>query len=333
MLLAASIIVIVIAQRADDPQRIAFERAARGVLGDEGKIEFVSAPSDPPDADSERRAREATDGVVELSWSKDGSSAHLHCYLRRERRWVDRDISFGSEPSGTQRDAEERGRLLGFATAGMFAEDVSTPQTAEEAPSQPPTTSRLPTAAPEGGSSPALRYGSAASTPLRRNLEFAGLGSTGFGGTASGVGAAAGFRWRWTERFWTRTFVAGRVGSIPVAQATTRSVQLGVGVAFAALASSSTPWRAGARVDGFVNYFEASHLSEDDVKPDVRSRWSPGTDALLEAGFCFTPNIGIFAALGVEVLLGRTEIYTHGNRVAVVPPLRGVGELGFRADF
>jgi hypothetical protein len=32
-------------------------------------------------------------------------------------------------------------------------------------------------------------------------------------------------------------------------------------------------------------------------------------------------------------VLGKTEIYTHGERVAVVPPFRTVAELGFRTRF
>ncbi|RYZ03664.1 MAG: hypothetical protein EOO73_26765 [Myxococcales bacterium] len=321
MSLAASIVVLVIAGSADDSVAASVESAARAVLGEDGRVELIAVGSDPPDTESAERAT-AFDGVVELSWSADGSRARLHCYMARERRWVDRDISFGAPRGGSERDASERGRLLGFAAASMFVELVE-PVT-QPSPSSSPSVTAPSRGEPSPEKLPSFHG---------RAIELAGAAAVGIGGTASGLGATAGFRWQHAGPLWARLFVAGRTGTIPEAQATTRAAQLGAGLALSALDEASSAWVLGARVDAFAGFLEASHFSEDDVQPDARSRWLPGCDALLEAGVRLSQGTGIFAAAGAEIMFGRTDVYTHGNRVAVVAPLRAVGELGFRAGF
>jgi hypothetical protein len=87
------------------------------------------------------------------------------------------------------------------------------------------------------------------------------------------------------------------------------------------------------RADALLSYFQASHLSEDDVVPDTKSRWLPGFDWVLEGGFRFAGSAGVFAGVGVEAMAGSTEMFTHGRQVALVPAFRLVGELGFRTRF
>jgi hypothetical protein len=321
-----ALVVFVIAQSPGDPLTSAFERAARGVLGEPAHIEIVDVSEDPPDAESVARAG-ASDGVVELTWGSD--RARLHCYVSREQRWVDREISFGSSDPRGEREAVERGRLLGLAMATMYSEEAELRPT-------PVKTAQPPQPAAPARKQPAHAVGSppAASDRHRpgRSLEFAGTATSGVHGTAAGVGAAAGLRLAWVGPLWSRLFVSGRTGSIAEAQATTRSLLLGGGLAFAALRPSSR-FELGARVDVFASYFAASHLSEDDVAPDERSRWLPGADLVVEGGYNFAGSAGLFAGAGLESAMGRTDIYTHGQRVAVVPVLRLLGEVGFRTRF
>jgi hypothetical protein len=322
---AASLLVLIIAHDASDPLSSAFERAARAVLGPEANVSLVAVDADPPDEESAARGS-AADGVIELSWTADGSSALLHCYLVKERRWVDREVRFGNNPAGDPRETSERGRLLGFAAAAMFR-DVPANEPDEPTPKQlaPPTAELLP--AP-----PAPRPPDAGPPrPLPRSLEFAGIVSSGVGGTAAGLGAMAGIRFRWAGPVWGRGFVSGRAGNIPEAQASTRTLLLGAG-----LALSGSPARrveVGLRVDAMASYFTASHLSEDDVAPVTRSRWLPAADLVGELGVQVAGTAGVFAGAGLEAALGKTDVYTHGNRVAVVPALRFVGEIGFRTGF
>jgi hypothetical protein len=349
--LGVSLIVLLIAQHASDQSNVAFERAARRALGRDADIQIQLVSADPPDDESIARAGNA-DGVVELTWAPDGSKARVHCYLRREARWVDREISFGAGTAGAEREVSERGRLLGFAVATMFTEeqapdtepDAAAKPAASPAPPKakvPPKTSASPKTPAAGGAdddeASAVTNDSADTStpryaPSRRSIEFAGIASSGLAGTASGLGATAGLRLAWLGPLWGRLFVSGRTGNIPKAQASTRTAMVGAGLALAALPEARR-FELGLRLDAFASYFDAAHLSEDDTSPDLRSRWLPGGALLVEGGIHLGGGTGLFLGGGLEALLGKTEVYTHGTRVAVVPPFRAVGEFGFRTKF
>ena len=329
--MGVTLIVVVIAQEAGDPESVAFERAARAVLGREAKLLIEHSPSDPPDEESSARSRRA-DGVVELSWSADRTHARIHGFLSRKQRWVDREVTFGASGESAESEAKERGRLLGFAVATMFDDSEALSEPADP-PSQP---TRPPAPPPTSAVAPAVTSRDEAPTRLpvvrHSSLEFAGIVSSGFEGTASGLGASAAIRVGWHAPFSVRAFLAGRAGNIPKAQASARTVQFGAGMSLRFLPESSR-WELGARADGIVSYFEASHLSEDDEFPDRRTRWLVGSDLLAEGGFRFTESVGVYGAAGLEAMFGATQIYTHGRQVAVVPALRSVAELGIRTRF
>ncbi|HYQ01172.1 MAG TPA: hypothetical protein VER96_21020 [Polyangiaceae bacterium] len=342
-LLAITLTIIVIAQNpgADRCQPglcggtamiSAFQQAAQRVLGSEAQLRTQVVTSDPSDEVAVAKAPDA-DGVVELSFSPEGEKARLHCYLAREKRWIEREISFGDSSGSTQSEINERGRLLGFAVATMYASDASEETHEQESPS-PPAVPPSASEAARAAESPRLSRPQSATVPERRKYvaEFAGIASTGLEGTASGLGASAGFRLVLRGPIWARVFIAGRSGNIPEAQASTRTALMGGGFAFAFLPDAAT-FELGSRLDFFASYFDASHLSEDDVAADRRSRWQAGADVVAEGGWRVTRDAGVFFGIGVEGILGKTEVYTHHQRVAVVPPLRATGELGFRTRF
>ena len=241
-LLALTLTIIVIAQNPDADRCApglcggtamisAFRQAAQRVLGNDARLNTLSVTRDPPDEESVAKAQDA-DGVVELSFSPDGESARLHCYWAREERWLDREIRFGDSPGGIQREISERGRLLGFAVGTMYASDVSDANPEPEQPSPPPAHTAAPAAAPEARAPQPV----AVPEPRARYVaEFAVVMSTGVEGTASGLGASAGFRLGLKGPVWARLFIAGRSGDIPEAQASTRTALMGGGVAFAFL--------------------------------------------------------------------------------------------------
>jgi hypothetical protein len=316
---------------SDDRLVNAFQGAARRVLGNEARLDFEVVADDPPDQETVGRAT-AVDGVVELSFSTADNRARVHCYVVKEQRWVDREISFGESHARPQVELVERGRLLGFAVASLFSgEAQSEPPSPSPAPGPPTPDPIEPAPRPSESAAPrsTVPQGQGQS---RRSIEFAGIASSGLHGTAAGLGASAALRLAWTGPLWTRVFVAGRTGNIPEAQSSTRTAQLGAGLALALLPATHR-FELGARFDVFASYFEASHLSEDDIAPDRRTRWLPGGDLVVEAGVRIAGGAGLLLAGGVEGLLGKTEIYTHGNRVAVVSPFRAVAELGFRTRF
>jgi hypothetical protein len=311
----------------------AFRQAAQRVLGGDAQLRTLDVNSDPSDDAAVTNSYE-TDGVVELSFSPQGQRASLHCYLAREKRWLDREISFGDRPGSARSEITERGRLLGFAVATMYASDANDATHEQEPPSAPPVKAPTPEVAPSIATRRAMLPESAAvpERRARRVAEFAAVMSTGLEGTASGLGASAGFRLGLTGPVWARLFIAGRSGNVPAAQASTRTALMGGGVAFAFLPDSAA-FELGTRLDVFASYFDVSHLSEDDIAPDRRSRWQGGGDLVAEGGWRITRNAGAFLGAGIEAPLGKTDIYTHHQRVAVVPPFRATAELGFRTRF
>jgi opacity protein-like surface antigen len=339
-LLTVTLIVLVVAQNPDSDtcepglcggtaMASSFQRAVQRVLGTDARVQTQLVTRDPSDTESAAMSQ-GVDGVVELSFTPEGQKARLHCYVSRERRWFDREITFGESRGSAQSEVSERGRLLGFAVATMYASEAERepaptlqPAKAESAPS-PVQAPR----APSQDRPPRPSRGDSG----RRTVEFGAIVSSGIRGMASGLGASVGFRAGLAGPVWGRLFVAGRSGNIPEAQASTRTALLGGGLALALLPKSSS-FELGARVDGFASYFDASHLSEDDVEPDLRSRWQAGGDVVAEGGFRITQGAGVFVGAGLEAVLGKTDIYTHNNLVAVVPSLRATAELQFRTQF
>ncbi|HEY3256163.1 MAG TPA: hypothetical protein VGJ91_19525 [Polyangiaceae bacterium] len=332
-MLAAALVVLVVGSGPAPGATTAFEAAARGVLGEETKIQIIRLDEAPSDEETVARAN-GVDGVVELIWSRDGTKTRIHCYVSREHRWVEREINFGANDTNAARDAVERGRLLGYAVATMFADESEL--LPGPAPNVAPPVVHPPRASRPDviGSTPAVGVQGESSQPslARRCLEFTAIASSGLGGTAAGLGASAGFRTSLAGPLSVRLFVAGRAGSVAHAQATTRDARFGGGLAIAA-PFRERRFELGLRSDLFLSYFDATHLSEDDPAPDRRSRWVPGGDLFAEGGFHFTRNVGLFVGLGVEAMLGKTDLYTHGRQVAVVPVWRAVGEMGFRIGF
>lgn len=330
-----SLVIVLIACSSETcgaaPLGSALQQAAHRVLGADADIRLEHVNEDPPDEQSAARAAGLA-GVVEVSFASDSNRARLHYFVSREQRWLDREIDFGERRSSALRESIERGRLLGFAAATMF--DAQAELGLEPSTAAPPEL--LPPRARAQVSSPAEQppqgTGLPATARARRSMEFAAILSSGVRGTAAGLGASAGLRLAWTGPVWLRVFMAGRSGNIPEAQASTRTALLGSGLALALLPEHRR-FELGVRLDAFACYFDASHLSEDDVVPDKQSRWLGGGDVLAEASLRIAGDAGLLLGVGLEAVLGKTEIFTHHDLVAVVPPLRVVAELGFRTQF
>lgn len=252
-MLGITLIVLVIAEHADGRASLAFEQSARRALGGDANIQIQTLAEDPPDAETVARAANA-DGVVELSWASDGTKARVHCYLTHEGRWVDREINFGIGTASPERESAERGRLLGFAVATMFTEDkpaVEEPETVPPPAKPVPSTPKPPPkpVPPEPVGDRRQNQPPRRTPPLRKSVEVAGVASSGINGNAAGLGASAAIRLSWGGPTWARVFVAARSGDIPRAQASTRTVQLGAGLALSALpAAELRAWRANRRL-------------------------------------------------------------------------------------
>jgi hypothetical protein len=305
-------LLIVFVLSSDPPERTrAFATATREVLGSSSEVRIEEEAVLP----DERRAAELpADVIVELSPGDSADEIVLHCYLSREKRWVNRIVSF----SPGDREAE-RGRLLGFAVASMLVDAPVAPRPLPPEPEPAPQRE-----APRDDGERAL----AGAVQPASTFEVAATVRTG----VDTVGASAGFRAPLSARVSWRVSLGASVGDLPVAQATTQTVITGVG---AALALTPPEWRftTGVRFDALGSWLQVSHLSEDDEEADRQRRLLFGGAAMAEIGYRFSGALGLYAAGGLEAMLGETDIYVHGERVATLPAWRGAGELGIRSTF
>jgi hypothetical protein len=160
------------------------------------------------------------------------------------------------------------------------------------------------------------------------------MASAGIAGSGTAVGAALGLRLEFAPRLWARGGVSGRVGDIDEAQATSRLLTFGVGVAWQPLEATAVgQFGLGLRLDALGGWLQVSHLSSDDARPDRQSRWLFGGDALLEASLGISNVAALYLSSGVEAFAGETDLYTHGELSATIPMTRIMGELGVRTRF
>ncbi len=288
----------------------AFAEATREVLGSTTEVRVEAEPELP---NEERALVRHADVIVELSPGDSADEVVLRCYLLREKRWVNRTVSFA--PGDREAD---RGRLLGFAAASML---VDAPAVRGSPPAAPDLASSQ--AASKEDERVPRRVEHRASA-----FEIAATVRTG----VDTVGASAGFRAPLSGRLCWRVSLGGSVGDLPVAQATTQSVIVGAGLALA-LTSPEERFTTGLRFDALGSWLQVSHLSADDEEADRQRRLLFGGAVMAEVGYRFSAALGLYAAGGLEGMLGETDIYVHGKRVATLPAWRGAGELGLRSTF
>lgn len=308
------VVILIVSTAAADPAAVSMEAAARELLGNAAAIRVDHTSLDLTDEATLERAGEA-EGVVELVWNDDRSSAFLHCYVTRDARWVDRRISFGASDG-----QDERGRLLGFAIASMFPRLATARQT-----TQPP----IDAVRAQASRRPA--HDTERVTASRRaQLELSASATTGIRGPADAVGAAVGVRLPLVPALALRAAVGGRFGDIPIAQATTRARAGALGAAWV-LSPPDTRIELGARSDFIASWLEVRRVPAAGEAPERRSRWMFGAAGLVEGGYCFSRWLGVHAGVGAEALFGETDLYADGHFQAKLPLLRLVGELGLRA--
>ena len=334
MLLAAvSVLVVVASGDPGDGSTRAIEQALRTALVRDATIVVRTAERDTSDESvaSMGRTEHATLlGVV--SWSDRQRRVTIRFVKLPDGRWTDREVKFDAGDVPT-----ERGRTVGFTLASMmpdeaFADREAAPSPAPAPPPPPPPP------APSGGAAPAPPAADRPPAPLPRPNPLA-LDATavvvsvpnGYGG---GVGGQFAFRLPLTGALGARAALAARGEAIGPAQATSRLISAGVGLAWQPwLVPAHHRWAAGVRVDGLLLYLDVAHLSEDDLQAAHLSRVLPGLDAALEGTFRFSDHAALVGALGTEVSFGRTEVYVHERPAASLPPAKVLAEVGLRVSF
>ncbi len=326
MLLAAlNVLVLVASGEPADGSTQAMEQALRGALGSDvqvivrGAAEATSDEALVTSANNEHAAL-----LVVLTWSERPRRATLRIVKPSDGRWTDREIRFDSADAAT-----ERGRTVGFALASMVPDDAPDRPSAAPAPPPPP-----PSPPPVPGQRPAEALASPyVPTPNPLALEAAALGVTAPGGYGGGLGGVFAVRVPLGAAFALRGAISVRGGEVAPAQATSRVIVGGAGIAWQPWFDVRRRWAFGARLDALLLHHDVGHLSEDDPEVSHLSRFLPGFDVALEGGYRFADRAAVVAAAGTELALGTTDILVRDRRVASLPPTRLLVELGLRVSF
>ncbi len=321
--MSALVILLLVARgEAGDPTTLGAVRATHELLGRDLEVEVREFDAPPPD----ERALElgkamGAAAIIELSWeSAEHRQARVHFHLEPHAGWNDRVIGFMASD-----DLGERGRTVGFAIASMLP-----------APSRGAESLRTWSPPPETPS----REIAPPPVPRRVNRQWLGavdaVGATALGirGESPGWGGAASARWYFGYPFGLRLGVSARAGEIDPAQATSLQLHAAAGLVWlAAPASVDRPFELGLRVDALAMRERLTHFDSDDTEPADLARWIPGADAAIEGTWFFNSAAGLVAAFATEVAFGKTDVTLHHERVATIPPVRLVVQVGVRASF
>jgi hypothetical protein len=160
------------------------------------------------------------------------------------------------------------------------------------------------------------------------------MGSLGVGGNGDGLGGAFAVRRTLAPWVGVRGELLGRTGVVQAAEATALSLHLTAGLAFTPLGDPATHRVSLAlRADAGVFYESLGHLSPDDIDRVRQARFLPGADLILEGSVRILGSAAVVVGVGAEVAFGRTDVYVHQEKVAVLPPLRLVSSVGLRHYF
>ncbi|MEO8899887.1 MAG: hypothetical protein ABI627_00050 [Polyangiaceae bacterium] len=322
---AVTLVIYLSAVEAADPASAELLRAARELLGNQAQVQLRTSDAIADDALA-NSAPEA-DAVAEVDWlSPDHRQATVRCYVEKLQRVVRRDVSFDDNAV-----LSERERMLGFVVASMLPSNGEPPAPAVETERPSPRPLPSPTARPAVEDRKIVAP--ASEQHFVGLAELVGLAATGIGGTGGSFGAALAGRWLLGRTLSLRAAGGVRRGDIPVASATSEVEFAGLGLGLDFPLGPSSRFSLGGRAGGLLLRHEVSHLSADDDFPDRKSRLLLGADALVEGAWHFSPNAGFVAGVGAEFAFGHTDVFVKGDKVADIPPLRGLLELGIQAKF
>jgi hypothetical protein len=160
-------------------------------------------------------------------------------------------------------------------------------------------------------------------------LDVVGLGTVGVGGTAEGLGALAAGQWFPASAVSLRLGAGAVAGTMPEAEATTLYLLGTAGVALHPVrARPGRPLGLGLHVDYVGMRQSMSRLSGGGY-----DRWLSGVEGVVEGDWLFAPDVEVVLGLGLADMFATTYVDVQSVRVATIPPIRALGEVGFRLRF
>lgn len=313
--MAAGVVVVVIiaASESSSPASDAMLTAARDALG-EGALVLVHPQAMPvsDDAASNIGEKVSAGAVVTVTWPSDHTSAKLHVRVVREKRWVDRDLTFGAGDA-----LAERGRAVGLEIASVVATE------AKPAEPVPPPVVTEPPSAPPRVEAPAPRPTVRASSGPLLDAAFASI----LGGNAGAFGGVFRPGFELAELARVRAVLGIGFGSISAASASSSTIRLGAGAGIVALRAGA--WTGAVHIDALALRHGASRVAPDGSL-EQQHRWIGAVGTLVDLDWRTSRHVGMFLDAGVELALGSTRVIVGDEVVGTIPRLRAVLDLGVR---
>jgi hypothetical protein len=340
---AALRVVVLLLSTTPDPAQHALENAARQSLAADTVLEVLSLP-DGSEALTAHQSTNTSDALIEVRWSADRLRATLNIYDHTDAVRSQREVEF--EAIDLEQD---KGQHLGLLIGSLF-DMARAPSPEPSARSDAPKGVSGEQAAASKRRAPlsgaAARPGTGRSSNALHRQSVSSGDSTGrassawlfeatlsaaLAGSGGGVGANFGWGTQLVAPLWWHGSVGAQAGEVPQAQATTQTLKFASGVGLRHPVSSRL--ELGLRGDALVHWLQVAHLSDDDPVADRQQRWNAGAALVIDAALRVSDNSSVVIGSGMELLIGETQLYTHGRRVATVARERWTTSLGLRLSY
>ncbi|MEP7050472.1 MAG: hypothetical protein ABJB12_08980 [Pseudomonadota bacterium] len=317
---AVTLVIYVSTALAADPGSAILRHSAQEILGDQAQVTLRASTTEVSDDTLSAQGTEA-DAVADVAWLNDEHRrATVRCYVGKLGRIVKRDVNFDEDSN-----PDERERMLGFVVASMLSPGAdpfaTSPARAPEV--HPPEKEREPDIPEQPAARPEHFVGM---------VELLGAAATGIGGPGSDYGAELAAGWLFAPTLSLRIAFGLRRGELAQANANTELELIGLGLGVT-LPIGGSRFTVGGHGGPLLLRHEVTRLPSNTLPEERKSRLIAGADAGLEAGLRFSANGAFVAGVGTELGFGRTALLIKGKQVSEIPPLRGLVELGIRAQF
>jgi hypothetical protein len=366
-----TLVILVAAGQGGDASTEGVVRAARQALGGDAHVEVRETRATPTDADAaDAQSTTASDAIAEVRWTDARHDrASLLVLVNATGKRVRRAIGFHASDSPLERGRTLGFAVVSMLPEGGLVPPEpppvappppsavpapappSSPSPAPPPPTPPPVAASASPAPASGAPQDAVHPASpdrpspnerpaapaSISTPVagepHLTLDVLGLASTGLGGSADGLGAAAAVQWFPFHAVSLRVGAGALSGSIPRAEATTLYFPGEAGVALHPLrARPGRPLGLAIRVDYVLMRQSISRFETGGANTNY-ARWLSGAAATLEGDWLFGPEVELVLGVGAADVFAPTYVTVQGVRVATIPDFRVFPDAGFRLRF
>jgi hypothetical protein len=340
MLETAILVIVVAVGEADNAATAGLLAALEGTLGTGASVRVVEAPKAPSDeavltAEDQLGARAAGS----LIWEDQARlRARVRLHVAQTDRWTEKVLRFA--PADTPR---ERGRTIGLAIATMWSPATAAPAPApapERATDRPVAIAEEPAATT--GQVTAARETSSVdrgAAPVRavgaHALGIAAVGAMGVMGSATGYGGVLDGARFLGPHFSIRVGLALRAGPVAELPGTDYTASAGAGVEWWGWPpSASRRFGLGVRAQMLLIRHQVFATTENGGTESY-GRFIPAADLVPQAALALARDVEAVVGAGAELAFGRISIQSGMPlaEVAMIPPLRLVGQAGVRFRF